>query len=139
MTELAQTQQNSKSDEETNFLTIKEFQEDLRQGKLEGYKCLNCGHEQIDIMEFCPVCHSSNLQKKEFPTQGKVITYTIQQVAPEQFMNEVPYAWAIIQLDNGPKITGWIPFISKPSDLLIGQRVVFKKSYLPGIVFEKSQ
>jgi uncharacterized OB-fold protein len=52
-------------------------------------------------------------------------------------MNEVPYAWAIIQLDDGPKITGWVPFISKPSDLPVGQRVRFKKSYLPGMVFEK--
>ena len=98
---------------------------------------MNCGHKQIDIMEFCPVCHGSKLQKVGFSNLGTVVTYTIQQVAPEQFMNEVPYAWAIIQLDDGPKITGWIPFISKPEDLPIGQKVAFKKSYLPGIVFEK--
>jgi uncharacterized OB-fold protein len=73
----------------------------------------------------------------EFSNEGTVLTYTIQMVAPEAFLNEVPYAWAIMQLDNGPKITGWIPFISKPSELLVGDRVRFKKSYLPGIVFEK--
>jgi uncharacterized OB-fold protein len=120
-------------------LTVKEFQEEIREGKLEGYECKKCGHKQIDILEFCPACHSPDLQKVEFSTKGNVLTYTIQQVAPEQFMNEVPYAWAVIRLDDGPKITGWIPFISKPSDLPIGQRVAFKKSYLPGIVFEKIQ
>ncbi|MFI5420178.1 MAG: Zn-ribbon domain-containing OB-fold protein [Nitrososphaerales archaeon] len=118
-------------------LSIKDFQEGIREGKIEGYICSNCGHKQIDIMEFCPVCHQPTLQKTEFSNKGRVVTYTIQFVAPEQFMNEVPYAWAIIQLDDGPKITGWIPFISKPEDLPIGQEVVFKKSYLPGIVFEK--
>jgi uncharacterized protein len=118
-------------------LTIKEFQEEVHEGKLEGYKCKKCGHKQIDIMVFCPRCRSPELSKMEFSTEGTVVTYTIQQVAPEAFLNEVPYAWAIVQLDNGPKITGWIPFIAKPSDLPVGQRVRFKKSYLPGIVFEK--
>ena len=120
-------------------LTIKEFQEGIREGKIEGYVCAQCGHKQIDIMEFCPACHTANLRKTEFANEGKVVTYTIQLVAPEQFMNEVPYAWAIIELDDGPKITGWIPFISKPEDLIVGQRVAFKKSYLPGIVFEKAK
>ncbi|HVB12725.1 MAG TPA: Zn-ribbon domain-containing OB-fold protein [Nitrososphaerales archaeon] len=130
MTEQFQTQKQSS-------LTVKEFQEGIREGKIEGYKCSKCGHKQIDIIEFCPVCHSPDLEKVEFSGKGSVVTYTIQLVAPEQFMNEVPYAWAVINLDDGPRVTGWIPFISKPSDLPVGQRVEFKKSYLPGTVFEK--
>jgi uncharacterized OB-fold protein len=130
------TDQTSKTTENSS-LTVKEFQEGIREGKIEGYKCGKCGHKQIDIIDYCPVCHESRLEKVEFGNEGKVLTYTIQQVAPEQFMNEVPYAWAIVELDEGPKITGWIPFISKSSELPVGQRVRFKKSYLPGIVFEK--
>ena len=130
MTEQFQTQKQSS-------LTVKEYQEGIREGKIEGYKCSKCGHKQIDIIEFCPVCHSPDLQKVEFSGKGSVVTYTIQLVAPEQFMNEVPYAWAVINLDDGPRVTGWIPFISKPSELPVGQRVEFKKSYLPGTVFEK--
>jgi uncharacterized protein len=118
-------------------LTVKEFNEAIRAGRIEGCKCRNCGHKQIDIMEFCPNCHKGDLEKVQFSNQGKVVTYTIQQVAPEQFMNEIPYAWAIIELEDGPRVTGWIPFIAKPSDLMIGQVVRFKKSYLPGVVFEK--
>ena len=130
MTDQTQTQEKSP-------MTVKEFQQGIREGRIEGYVCGKCGHKQIDILEFCPVCHSDELRKTEFAKEGKVTTYTIQQVAPEAFMNEVPYAWAIIELDDGPKITGWIPFIARPSDLPIGQRVRFKKSYLPGMVFEK--
>ncbi len=118
---------------------MKGFQEGIREGKIEGYKCAKCGHKQIDIIDFCPVCHSPDLQKVEFSGKGTIVTYTIQLVAPEQFMNEVPYAWAVIDLDEGPRITGWIPFISKPSELPVGQRVEFKKSYLPGTVFGKIQ
>lgn len=118
-------------------ITIKEFEQGIHDGKITGYRCTNCGLKRIDIIEFCPNCHKAQLQKVEFSGKGAVLTYTIQFVAPEQYMNEVPYAWAIIQLDDGPKVTGWIPFISKPSDLPVGQKVAFKRSYLPGIVFEK--
>ncbi len=130
MTEQSQSQQSSP-------LTVKEFQEKIHDGEIEGYVCRKCGHKQIDIIQYCPVCHSPDLEKTNFSGKGKVLTYTIEFVAPEPFMNEVPYVWAIVQLDDGPKITGWIQFISKPSDLPVGQRVAFKKSYLPGIVFEK--
>ncbi|MGI0091878.1 MAG: Zn-ribbon domain-containing OB-fold protein [Nitrososphaerales archaeon] len=130
MAELSQSKENQ-------ALTVRGFQQGIREGKIEGYTCSNCGHKQIDIIDFCPHCHSPDLEKVIFSNKGTVVTYSIQFVAPEQFMNEVPYAWAIIQLDDGPRITGWIPFISKAADLLIGQRVAFKKSYLPGIVFEK--
>jgi uncharacterized OB-fold protein len=122
---------------QVDTLTIKEFEQGIREGRIEGYVCADCGHKQIDIMDFCPSCHGPNLKKTEFNGEGEVTTYTIQFVAPEQFMNEVPYAWAIIQLDDGPKVTGWIPFVAQSSDLLLGQKVRFKKSYLPGIVFEK--
>lgn len=123
--------------QDSEAITVKEFQERIREGIIEGYTCEDCGHRQIDVMKFCPSCHGPNLKKTVFKSEGSVLTYTIQQVAPEQYMNEVPYAWAIIKLDDGPNITGWIPFISKSSDLPIGQKVRFKKSYLPGIVFEK--
>lgn len=129
----------SELSEENTPLTVKEYQEAIREGRIEGYKCAKCGHKQIDIIEFCPVCHSPDLAKTVFSGTGTVVTYTIQQVAPEQFMNEVPYAWAVIQLDDGPRVTGWIPFVSKPSDLPIGQKVTFKRSYLPGTVFEKAK
>jgi uncharacterized OB-fold protein len=125
--------------QEQSPLTVKEFQEGIRDGKIEGYVCGKCGHKQIDIIDFCPVCHGPDLRKTQFLGKGTVVTYTIQLVAPEQFMNEVPYAWTVIDLDDGPRITGWIPFISKPSDLPVGQRVAFKRSYLPGTVFEKIQ
>jgi uncharacterized protein len=118
-------------------MTIKDFEEGIHDGKIRGYRCRNCGLKRIDILEFCPNCHKAELDEVQFSDKGTVLTYTIQFVAPEQYLNEVPYAWAIIQLDDGPKVTGWIPFISKPSELPIGQRVAFKKSYLPGIVFQK--
>ena len=52
-------------------------------------------------------------------------------------MNDVPYAWVIVELEGGIRITGWIPFIASKNDLKIGQKVRLVKSYRTGRVFEK--
>ena len=77
------------------------------------------------------------LEIKEINNVGKIVTYTIQTVAPDPFVNEVPYAWVIVELDEKIRITGWIPFISSEEELEIGQKVKLVKSYKPGMVFEK--
>lgn len=74
----------------------------------------------------------------EFAKEGTVVSYTIQIVAPEQFLNEVPFAWALIDLDGGPRVSGWIPFVTRPGDLQVGQRVRFTPTYKPGMMFEKA-
>lgn len=75
---------------------------------------------------------------KEFAREGRVTTYTIQIVAPEAFLNEVPFAWVLVELDDGgPTISGWIPFVTRPEELQVGQRVRFTPTYKPGIMFEK--
>lgn len=40
--------------------------------------------------------------------KGKIVTYTIIHVAPEQFEGQAPYPIAVIQLDEGPRITAQI-------------------------------
>jgi uncharacterized OB-fold protein len=50
------------------------------------------------------------------PNKGKLLTYTVIHVAPEQFQDEVPYAVGIIQLENGAKLPGKITDV--PDDQL---------------------
>jgi hypothetical protein len=40
--------------------------------------------------------------------KGEIVTYTIIHVAPENFEEQVPYPVAIIQLDEGPRVTAQI-------------------------------
>ncbi len=122
---------------EENLPSIKELEEYVRQGKLMGFKCKKCGHKEVTPFVYCPRCGSNEVEVVELPKTGKVVTYTIQWVAPERFLNEVPYAWCVVELDDGTMVSGWIPFISKPEDLPIGQKVRMVKSYKPGVYFEK--
>lgn len=118
-------------------LTINSLQESFREGKIKGYVCAQCGNKTIDIAVFCSRCLSPNLRPVEFGITGKIVTYTIQHIATESFIKEVPYAWVIVELDEGVWVTGWIPSIGSPDELEIGQKVRAVRSDKPGPVFEK--
>ena len=119
------------------IMSLKEQRDLMRDGELVGFHCAACGHDRIDPMLRCPACKSDKIERREFSKTGTVVTYTIQSVASEAFLNETPFAFAIIQLDDGPRVSGWIPWIAKPKDLPTGQKVEYTPSYKPGMLFEK--
>lgn len=53
---------------------------------------------------------------------GTVLTYSIVHTATEDFEDQVPYAIAIVELDEGPRVTAQI-VDCKPEDVKIGMRV----------------
>ena len=118
-------------------LFVNDIIEATREGIIKSYNCIDCNESGISVQVLCGNCGSSKLEIKEINNVGKVVTYTIQTVAPDPFVNEVPYAWVIVELDEKIRITGWIPFISSEEELEIGQKVKLVKSYKPGMVFEK--
>jgi len=118
-------------------LSLKEQKDALKDSKLWGFHCPSCKLDRISPMASCPKCGSTRIEKRQFSTTGKVVSYTIQSVAAEQFLNETPFAFALIQLDDGPRVSGWIPWIAKAKDLPMGQKVEFVSSYKPGMQFEK--
>jgi len=48
-------------------------------------------------------------------TTGTIYTETVVHMAPAQFVDDAPYQMAIVELDDGPKVTGRI---------VAGERVV---------------
>lgn len=118
-------------------LSLKEQKDLLRDGKVFGFHCKACRHDRFDPMLRCPKCGSTVIERRQFSTTGKIVSYTIQSVASESFLNETPFAFALIQLDDGPMCSGWVPWIGKAADLPIGQKVEYISSYKPGMMFEK--
>ena len=118
-------------------LSLKEQKEALRDGRIVGFHCKACKLDRVSPMARCPRCRGTGIGTREFSKTGKVVGYTIQSVASEQFLNETPFAFALVQLDDGPTISGWIPWIGKPKDLEMGQKVEYVASYKPGMQFEK--
>lgn len=67
--------------------------------------------------------------------KGKVVTYTVIHVAPEQFEGQAPYPIGIIQLDEGPRITAQIVDCDI-KDVKIGMKVrsTFRKIQEDGYI-----
>jgi len=117
--------------------TIGDYIEAARSGVIRGVRCFACGHSQVTSAEVCSKCGGSSLAQQDFSPEGTVVTFTILDVPSELFIDDAPYAFAIIQLDEGPRCTGWLPRVKRPQDIAIGDRVRFVKTYKPGMVFEK--
>ncbi len=119
------------------IISMKEQEEALRDNRIVGFHCQGCKYDQFSPMLRCPKCRSSDITTREFSITGTVESYTIQTVAAEQFLNETPFAFVVVKLDDGPRISGWIEWIARPSDLPMGQKVQFRSSYKPGMIFDK--
>lgn len=119
------------------ILSLKEQKDLLKDGKVVGFHCEACKTDRFSPMVTCSKCGSNNIVRREFSKTGTVVSYTIQSVASEQFLNETPFAFALVKLDDGPMMSGWIPWIGKEKDLPLGQKVEYVPSYKAGMQFEK--
>jgi len=75
---------------------------------LIGNKCNSCKKVYFPPREACPYCRRKSYGKMEeikLNGKGKILTYSIIHVGPEAFEKQVPYPVAIVELDEGPRIT----------------------------------
>lgn len=92
---------------------------------LLGNQCTICNKIYFPPRETCPECRRKSYKKmKELKLsgKGKIITYTIINVAPDAFEKQAPYPMAIIELDEGPRITAQI-VDCKNDEVKIGMKV----------------
>ena len=103
------------------------FWEGCRQGKLLLQFCDACQQHQFYPRLYCMHCNSEGLHWVEARGRGVIYSYTIihQNKSPE-FMPDVPYNVAIVQLEEGPRMMSKIVDIDS-ADLRVDLpvRVVF--------------
>ena len=87
-------------------LTFNEYNDALKENKILGLKCQDCGFITVPPKMVCRKCTSSNMEVVEMKTTGKIQTYTTVNVASEGREDEVPYIIVIVELDDGPWIMG---------------------------------
>jgi len=78
---------------------------------LIGNQCGACNRIYFPPRESCPYCRRKSMDKMKnvkLSGKGKIVTYSIIHVAPEQFEGQAPYPIAVIKLDEGPRITAQI-------------------------------
>ncbi len=96
---------------------------------LIGSKCLQCGEVFFPMRVICPKCRrKGKLEDIKFSGNGKIHSYSIIHTPTDEFKNISPYAVAIIELEEGAKITSQIVDCNT-EDIEIGQEVelVFRR------------
>lgn len=106
-------------------------------GKLRGFRCTDCGLVTATWGLACSRCGHRELTETELSTKGKVVAFTILTVPGEEFLNDAPYAYVVVDMDGGGRITGWMPSVRAESDIKIGDPVHYVTGYKPGVQFAK--
>jgi uncharacterized OB-fold protein len=95
---------------------------------LVGTKCVTCNTVYFPPKDFCPTCRrKGKIEQFKFTGKGKILSFTVIRIPPEGFEKYTPYAVAIIELDEGTRISGQI--VDRIEEVEIGKAVetVFRK------------
>ena len=103
------------------------FYQFLAEKKLMAARCRNCGVLYLPPHPICTKCHGPDMEWVESKGKGKLAAFTVIAVGPsftldEGYSRENPYLVGIVELDEGPKVSGRIHGIDpgKPEDIKVG-------------------
>lgn len=80
------------------------FWQSLEQGELSTTRCEGCAHISFPPKPHCPDCGGRKIEWVTLSGHGTLYSLTQIHVAPTMFAADVPYAVAIVDLDEGVRL-----------------------------------
>jgi uncharacterized OB-fold protein len=102
--------------------TSRPFWEAARRHELSLQRCAACKAYIYYPRERCPHCFSDRLAWERVSGRGKVYSYTVVRRASSRSFADQPYVLAIVELDEGPRMTSNI--VAAPESVKVGMPVV---------------
>jgi uncharacterized OB-fold protein len=103
------------------------FYQFLGEKKLMGSRCQSCGALHVPPRAICPACYGEQMHWEQMGGQGKLIAFTTVHIAPTAMIEagydrKNPYCTGIVQLEEGPAISGQILGVdpTRPEEIEIG-------------------
>lgn len=96
--------------------------------RLEAGKCKACGEVHFPPRKVCRQCFAREFETVTLPRRGKVVTHTTVWIPPAEFEEQKPYVNAVVELDNGVRLTVMI-CEAPPDEVTIGTpvEIVFRR------------
>ncbi len=117
-------------EKEGTVLTLAEYEEGLRNGKLLGLRCASCGGITCHPMPVCQWCGGRNLKRMELCGEGELTTFTVIRVPSEGFEEDAPYIPCLVKTKEGPYVVGRLDYDPEhATQELIGKRVKMNGTY----------
>ncbi|TFG96925.1 Zn-ribbon domain-containing OB-fold protein [Candidatus Thorarchaeota archaeon] len=105
--------------------TVEQYLQNIQEGQFKAYKCVDCGMVIAPPSGSCYGCGSSKMEWTTVSGNGKLVSFTVIHVAPDEFAEEAPYYIAIIELAEGTRVSarllGYDPL--KPEEVKLGSDV----------------
>lgn len=101
--------------------------------RLIGSMCTTCKGVFFPKKNLCPKCRRrGSIEDMRFNGKGKIVSFTIIRIPPEGFEKYAPYAVAVIDLEEGARVSGQI--VGDINKVRTGKQVstVFRKIYENG-------
>jgi uncharacterized OB-fold protein len=113
--------------------TARAWREYPQRYRYEAAVCKKCGKWFFPPRLICDACKSRDLEKRAMQRTGKILTHTVVRVPPKPFADQAPYAVAVIEMDDGPRLTAQVVEWQE-GQLATGQKVrlEFRKIYDDG-------
>ena len=111
----------------------------VREHELWIQRCNECSHVFFYPRLHCPQCMSENLEWFQASGKGTLYSYMINHRPAPGFEDEAPYAIALVQLDEGPRMmTNIVGIENTPENLVLDMplEVVFE-DVLPDVTIPK--
>ena len=97
--------------------------------RLVGTYCESCQTNYFPARKLCPKCRrKGKIIPKQFSGKGRIYSFTELSSGPAGFELETPYLLAIIELEEGPKVTAQVVAVTD-ADVKVGDPVemIFRK------------
>jgi len=85
-------------------LAIQYWRQRDRYYRLIGSRCKECGAEFFPPVYRCRKCGSEDVEDKEMPKSGKILTYTVLHEPLPGFEAQAPFFLAVVELENGGRV-----------------------------------
>jgi uncharacterized protein len=114
--------------------TVKEYLAALKENKLLGLKCKECGFITTPPRLSCRKCAGQDSDIVELSGRGKIVTFTSVYVATQSRHGKTPYIVVMVELDEGPWIMGNLSGTdpSTASMELVDRRVTMNNTLITG-------
>ena len=106
--------------------TIEQYLKNIEAHDFQPFKCVDCGTIIAPPSGTCYNCGGNKMEWTRVSGKGTLVSFTVIHVAPDAFQEEIPYIIAIVDLEEGTRVTGRLQGFDplKPEEVGLGIPVV---------------
>jgi uncharacterized OB-fold protein len=105
------------------YTKVTDFAKHLKDGRLMGTKCKDCGAFSFPPRADCEACMSGNFEFVELTGKSTLQTFTKIVAAPTGFEDVVPYTVGVVDLEEGGRALAWFGDTVQEDEIEIGMEL----------------